>query len=205
MTVDDLMPHLKRADARAFEVLFNLYYEQAFETAYLVTRDRELARDATQETFIRVFQAIGSLRDARAFQRWLHVIATNAAVDVLRRRPPVTLVEDTAQLQPASLPVPPQGDPESEALASERRDAVRRAIAALDPVFRQVVILHYYHDLSVEEIAARLHCPPGTVKSRLHRARSAMARDLDSQFGPGSAAGLAGAPGAARGGVRADD
>lgn len=178
------VPRLRAGDPDAYELLFHSWYPEAYRTAYLITHRRELAEEAVQEAFCHVIRAIGTLRDPSRLRAWLHAIVTRAAVDAVRREAQARRVSledvDAADGVPA-WPAAAPADPEEAALAHLRAEAVLAALAQLPPEFRQVVVLFYYHQLSVAEIAAHLGCPEGTVKSRLARARARLAAALAAQ------------------------
>jgi RNA polymerase sigma-70 factor (ECF subfamily) len=139
--------------------------------------DREEAEDLAQETFVRAWQALGRFRGGAAFSTWLYRIATNLAIDSLRRR--------TRRGVPASLDAPLETDdgemsrqvsdparmPEDEVARGELQQAVWESVGELSPKLRPVVVLYDFEQLSYEQIAAALGLPLGTVKSRLFHAR----------------------------------
>jgi len=169
----DLIVRCQTGDRGAFEELFHLYRDDVFRFSYLVVRDAILAQDVVQEAFLKVFRSIDKFQFRCSFKSWLYRVVVNEAITILRRR---KLKED---LDPA--PNAGKGhdapnrirdwQPEEAALESEERNTLRWAIGQLDPIHRTVVVLKYFHDFSDTEIAAVVGCPPGTVKSRLHRAR----------------------------------
>jgi len=183
----DLVMRCQAGDPHAFEMLFRLYHEDVFRFAYLVVRDAGLAQDVVQEAFLKVFRSIGRFQFRSSFKSWLYRVAVNEAISLLRRR---KVREDLdASAEEVGMQVTPAASrdwqPEEAVLEDEERSLLRWAIGQLDPVHRTVVVLKYFHDFSDPEIAAIVGCPPGTVKSRLHRARellrNAMAREMGRQ------------------------
>lgn len=173
----------RRGDQEALHYLFTNFYAEAYRATYLLTRNAELAEEATQEAFIKAFSRLGSLKEPQKFASWLRAIAGRCAIDVLRRErnylphgDPASLVSPSPD---GSAPLFPS--PERAVEGAEKRAVVRQALEALEPVHRQIVILRYYHDLSVKEIAAALDCPVGTVKSRLHRALKALEKYFEGE------------------------
>lgn len=171
----DLVTAACGGDRRALGELVRLYHEPL--TAYLIRlgADRELALDLAQEAFCRVCARIGSLTNPSGFRAWLFRVAHNLFLDhhrsAYRRR---VVVPDTgAQVLSAA-----DDDPAEAVAREEQGDRVRRAVGALPPSLRSAVLLRYYHDLSLDEIARVTGVPVGTVKSRLHRALHALARSL---------------------------
>jgi len=164
---------------------------RVYNLAFRMLGRTEDARDATQEAFLSCFRHISSFRGDAAFTTWLHRIAVNACYDLLRRRPPVS---GTLEDRPEAAPTPDHAD---QAAASAD---VQRALMAVPPDFRSVLVLHEIQDVPVDEIAATLDIPVGTVKSRLHRGRVALARALGEDSRPsGTSERLARRPGTGSG------
>jgi RNA polymerase sigma-70 factor (ECF subfamily) len=153
----------------AFVELMSRHERRVYNLAYRMLGRTEDARDATQEAFLSCFRHLADFRGDSAFSTWLHRIAVNACYDILRRRPPIT----------ASLEDQPEAaqSPDHAERAAQAAD-VQRALLAVPVEFRAALVMHEVQDLPVEEIAAVLGVPVGTVKSRLHRGRVALARAL---------------------------
>lgn len=170
----------RRGDQEALQFLFTTYYAETYRATYLLTRNAQLAEEATQEAFIKAFNRLGSLKQPEKFPGWLRVIAGRCAIDVLRREKSYYPYEDPAALADCDAD-PDAGvfpSPERAGERAELRAVVRQALHALEPIHRQVIVLRFYHELNINEIAAALECPVGTVKSRLHRALKALEKQL---------------------------
>jgi len=168
-----------------FEDILELYYKHVYRLIYRMIRNEADAADLTQETFIRVYRALPRLRHDTASGAWVRRIATNVCVDFLRRkrRTPQHVSLDTEMMSGESsfeirLPHNTSVDPSGLAERSETQRTVREAIDGLPNAYRTVILLHHILDMRVEEVAATLGVPVGTVKSRLSRARHALARRL---------------------------
>ncbi|WP_213452968.1 RNA polymerase sigma factor [Rhizomonospora bruguierae] len=148
--------------------LYSACYRRLVTQVYAFTTDLTEAQDAVQEAFARAVARPGALADVANPEAWLRTVALN----VVRRRWRRRRLLDTILLRdrPVARVVEPPPGPE--------RADVRDALAAIPGPFREVVVLHYFADLPVDEIAALLGVPPGTVKSRLSRARTALAAHL---------------------------
>jgi RNA polymerase sigma-70 factor (ECF subfamily) len=138
--------------------------------------DRELAADATQEVFLRVFKESDKFDARRSFKSWIFAIAWNLARDFLRRgqvrRRGVERGGPCRDGGEADEPVDSRERPPLEALERrEDQDAVRHALDRLDPRQRALLVLREFEDLSYEELSELLECPVGTIKSGIHRAR----------------------------------
>ncbi|MBV8842309.1 MAG: sigma-70 family RNA polymerase sigma factor [Bryobacterales bacterium] len=144
----------------------------AYNLARWLVRNGDDAEDIVQEAFLKAFKAIDSFRggDARV---WMLSIVRNTAMNFLRKRKPdVTM--DLDQLEPSDR----SPNPEQALLEQSRREQVRRAIARLEPEFREALVLREIEGLSYKEIAAVLEIPAGTVMSRLSRARQRLLNEL---------------------------
>jgi len=158
----------RRGDASAFEELVRRYQEIAFRTAYLVVGDADEARDAAQDGFLRAHAALGRFRAGAEFRPWLLRIVANAARNRRRsasRRADLAL---RAFRDAASGDAAPS--PEVLLLAEERRRELLAAVNRLRAEDRLVIALRWFLELNEDEMAGVLHCPRGTVKSRLSRA-----------------------------------
>ncbi|MCR4419851.1 MAG: sigma-70 family RNA polymerase sigma factor [Clostridia bacterium] len=183
----DLLEAVSRSregDREAMHYLFRTFYNEVYRVAFLITRQAQLAEEATQESFIKAFTRLGGLKEAEKFPSWLRTIAARCALDVLRQernyRPYAdpTCLEDwnrDAAAGPRFLL------PQEAGERAETRALVRQALAALEPAYRQVIVLRYYCELDLKEIAAALDCPLGTVKSRLHRGMKALEKALGGE------------------------
>jgi RNA polymerase sigma-70 factor (ECF subfamily) len=181
----ELVERCQSGDRSAFEELFMLYRDDVFRFAFLVVRDASLAQDVVQEAFLKVFRSIANFQFRSSFKSWLYRVAVNEAITILRRRKIKEELDPTPGATVDQAGTPPSRDwqPEEAALDSEERRLLRFAIEQLDPVHRSVVVLKYFHEFSDTEIAAVIGCPPGTVKSRLHRARELLRHYMARQMG----------------------
>jgi RNA polymerase sigma-70 factor, ECF subfamily len=167
---------LKRGNAvvasgdEVFAALTRRHVDAAYRMAWAILGDGSDADDATQDAFALAWRNRSSLRDPDRFDAWFGRILVNVCRQKLRRR-----VRQRTDALPENLE-PSVGDASSQ---TSSRDAIGRAVDRLDPDHRIVVILRYWADLSVDEIAARLDVPPGTVKSRLHYALRSMRPKLE--------------------------
>jgi RNA polymerase sigma-70 factor (ECF subfamily) len=155
----------------AFQEIVRRYERPVFNLIARIVRDPALAEDVAQDAFVKAFRNLGGFDITRRFSSWIFRIANNAAVDAVRRRRANPVI-DAKVPEPLASPVPDQV--ETAALAS----AIDRAISALRPEWRAVVVLRYEEGLSYEEIAEALGIPEGTVKTFVHRARKELAERL---------------------------
>jgi RNA polymerase sigma-70 factor (ECF subfamily) len=146
--------------------------DRAYRMAGLILGNTGDAEDAVGDAIERAWTHVGELREPDRFQAWFDRILVNACRDRIRRRGRVRFV----QLAP-EFDTPAAGDAFERAI---ERDQILRAMVDLTPDEREVVVLHFYADLTLEAVAERLGWRTGTVKSRLHRALGKMRRQLDS-------------------------
>lgn len=170
----ELIVLAREGSAEAVEVLFDRYWPHAWRAAFAVTADRSLADDAAQEAIEKAFGTLRRFDETRPFGPWLKRIVVNRAIDQLRRhRRLATLRDEGATLHNWSVGASAEDD--------LRLWAVTDAVAALGEAKRLVIVLHYWLDLSLEEIAGALGLPVGTVASRLARAKTDLRAVLEEQ------------------------
>ena len=173
--MDELVRRARQGDTAAFEALMTAHEKKVYGMALRMTGRREDAADVTQEVFLAVWRALPTFRGESSFSSWLFRLTSNACIDHLRREKrqrtvPLTRLDDEDGERPLDLPDPDPG-PEERAEQSERRAALRRAVAQLPEDQRAALLLRESGGLSYSEIAAALRVPEGTVKSRIARAR----------------------------------
>ena len=170
----------------AYRELIRRYERPVFALLFRMVRDRELAEDLAQETFIKALNAIESYRPEFKFSSWIFKIANNAAIDHLRRRELDTLsldgsphAETPEAMQATALQI--GGRQESPLDAVEARELggmIEEAIGRLRPEYRSCILLRHVEGRAYEEIAEILNLPLGTVKTYIHRARNELRHAL---------------------------
>jgi RNA polymerase sigma-70 factor (ECF subfamily) len=170
----------------AYRELIRRYERPVFALLFRMVRDRELAEDLAQETFIKALNAIESYRPEFKFSSWIFKIANNAAIDHLRRRELDTLsldgsphAETPEQMQATALQIGARQESPLDAVeAKELGGAIEQAIARLRPEYRSCILLRHVEGRAYEEIADILNLPLGTVKTYIHRARNELRQAL---------------------------
>ena len=181
---DDILirAHLK-GDPNAFEVLFKKYKEQVARLVYSIAKDDSLVDDIVQEVFLLVYRHLAKFRQHAAFKTWVYRITVNEALRQLgrlKRWQPLPEGEFEPSRLPSSMVVFDNGDsPERVLIDGEQKRMVHRALDAIKPHHRMILVLYYLEDLSVQEIAQVLEIPEGSVKSRLFYARDSLRKVLD--------------------------
>jgi RNA polymerase sigma-70 factor, ECF subfamily len=151
----------RAAQAAAFDSLAERHLDAAYRLAYAILRNAGDAQDATHDAFVQAWRKWSTLRDPERFDQWFDRILVNICRNRVKRVRRWQARDISSEI---SLATPDEYGP------SDDRDMLDNAIAALSADHQVVVALRYYRDLPVDEIAARLDIPPGTVQSRLHYA-----------------------------------
>jgi RNA polymerase sigma-70 factor, ECF subfamily len=181
-----LVDRAKRGDVKAFEMLVVKYQRRVERLIGRMVRDVDLVQDIAQESFIRAYRALPQFRGDSAFYTWLYRIAVNTAKKMLMdmKRDPLVLEssralgEDGEETSRAENELSDGETPEALLASKEIAAAVNAAIEALSEDLRQAITLREIEGLSYEEIADVMNCPIGTVRSRIFRARDAIATRL---------------------------
>ena len=178
-----LVERAQRGDKRAFELLVEKYQHKLARLVSRLVRDPGEAEDVTQEAFIKAYRALPSFRGDSAFYTWLYRIGINTAKNFLvatgRRAPTSTEVDaEEAEGYEGSESLHDINTPESLLLSKEIAATVNAAIESLPEELRSAIQLRELEGMSYEEIAKLMDCPIGTVRSRIFRAREAIADKL---------------------------
>ncbi|MGE5162275.1 MAG: RNA polymerase sigma factor RpoE [Betaproteobacteria bacterium] len=178
-----LVERVQRGDKAAFDLLVSKYQRKIFRLLSRLIRDQAELEDVAQEAFIKAYRALPNFRGDSAFYTWLYRIAINTAKNHLvsrGRRAPTTTEADIEEAETFD-----DGDhlrdlntPESMLVTKQVGEAVNRAIDQLPEDLRTAIVLREIEGLSYEEIAESMNCPIGTVRSRIFRAREAIAQEL---------------------------
>lgn len=176
----ELVEAARRGDRDAFEALVRQEVAGVYRTALAILGNAADAEEATQDAFVSAWRSLRSLRDIERFDAWFGRVIVNASRMTLRRRRGVReiSIEPTRSVEAVAPVAGAASDPETVALGAEAFD---RAFERLSIEDRHLLAIAYAEDRSLEEIARLLGIPVGTVKSRLSRARDALARALQGQ------------------------
>lgn len=170
-----LVERAQRGDREAFQVLAFALSDRLFGVAHRVLRDFDAAGDALQGALIRIWRDLPSLRDPEKFEAWAHRALIHACQDQLRRSRRAASVLHVLEREPLA---------EDPAGTVTDREEIERAFRRLNADQRAVLVLQYYRDLSLPEIAELLHVPIGTVRSRAHYAKQVLRAAIEADARP---------------------
>lgn len=166
MELPELVTRARDGDHDAFATLVRAMAARLDTTAWLIVRDHDLARDAVQEALLRAWRDLPRLRDPGRFDGWLHRLLVNTCLEAVRRRRRRSIEVELQPFHERSV-----SDP---AVMVADWDELERAFDHLTAEQRATIVLRYFVGLSVEDVAAALRIPTGTVKSRLNRSLAMM-------------------------------
>ena len=189
--IEALIQRCLQGDQVAWEQIVRQYRRKVFNVAYKFVGKHDEAEDLTQDIFLKIFKSLDTFDRRANFQTWLISVSRNLCIDhyrsVRKERETIDRDIDAGELSPASADKGPFA-------ALEQRDRVvllRRALGALPRTLRTAVVMRDIQELSYQEIADRLQLPEGTVKSRINRGRTELARQIrklrGDDFGPSGA------------------
>ncbi len=164
-----LIRDLKRGREDAYKQLVEEYGNRLLRACYLILRDREEAEDVVQETFVKVFRKIEEFRGESGLYTWIYTIALNLSRDRLRKRMDFSIFENERICNINS---------EIHIEKVIDRDLLKRELDEITPIYREVLVLFYFEELSVKEISQLLDEKEGTVKSKLSRGRNILKESL---------------------------
>jgi len=182
---ETLVARCRQGDDLAWEALVREYQGRVFAISLQYMRNREEARDAAQDVFIKVYRGLDKLNPGVPFLPWLLRLSRNCCIDRLRRLK-VRTPERPVEVEEALNTVSNAPTPEESWLTGATRSLVHRALGLLTEKNREILLLHDIQQLKLEEISEMLEIPIGTVKSRSNRARIELAkavRRLDPSYG----------------------
>ena len=179
-TDQEVVEFAKNGAEEAYRELIRRYERPVFSLIFRMVRNRELAEDLSQETFVKVLKAVQSYRPEFKFSSWVFKIANNAAIDHIRKRELDTLSlegsphADTPELiEATALQISERGESQLDEVANrELGGTIERAVETLRPEYRSCILLRHVEGRTYEEIAEILNLPLGTVKTYIHRARN---------------------------------
>lgn len=173
-----------KGDQNAFAEIVELFQDKLYRVCYRMLGNKHEAEDIAQEAFVRAFINIHTFDTNRKFSTWLYRIGTNLCIDRIRKKKPDYFLDaevaGTDGLNMYSQIASTDELPEEEVLKMEMQDRVQYEISRLPDKYRAVIVLKYMEDLPLQEISDILEMPLGTVKTRIHRGREALRKQLSN-------------------------
>jgi RNA polymerase sigma-70 factor, ECF subfamily len=173
-----------KGDQNAFAEIVELFQDKLYRVCYRMLGNKHEAEDIAQEAFVRAFINIHTFDTNRKFSTWLYRIGTNLCIDRIRKKKPDYFLDaevaGTEGLNMYSQIASTDELPEEEVLKMEMQDRVQYEISRLPDKYRAVIVLKYMEDLPLQEISDILEMPLGTVKTRIHRGREALRKQLSN-------------------------
>ncbi|MCX7922840.1 MAG: sigma-70 family RNA polymerase sigma factor [Clostridia bacterium] len=171
----DLIKRCQREESDAFDLLYEAYSTKALRTACLLVGNRNIAEDIIQEAFIECFKDIKKLRNPETFEVWFHRLLVRVCwrMSSKERKSVCENLDDSL-----TETIPCKEDVFKQVEHNQTSHVIREAINKLSSPVKTTVILYYYNNLSIKEIAQIMKCFQGTVKSRLHNGRKLLAKEL---------------------------
>ncbi|WP_100374485.1 RNA polymerase sigma factor SigW [Bacillus sp. FJAT-45037] len=180
--VKRIIHEVKQGDEQAFAELVELYKDKVYQVAYRMVGNAHEAQDVAQEAFLRAYTNLDRFDVNRKFSTWIFKIATNVAIDRLRKKKPDFYLQDSVNgsdhLTYESQLAAVEASPDEQVLTMELQEWVQDEINQLPPKYRIAIVLKYLEDLSLKEISEILDMPISTVKTRIHRGREALRKRM---------------------------
>ena len=175
---DEIIERCLHGDQAAWEAIVRLYRRKVFNIAYKFVGRHDLAEDLTQDVFLKLYKSLDTFDRRANFQTWLISVSRNLCIDhyrsVRKERETINRDVDPADLTPISTDTPA----DARLVHRDRVQLLRLALDKLAPTLRTAVLLRDIQELTYQEIADRLQLPEGTVKSRINRGRTELARQI---------------------------
>ncbi len=173
-----------KGDQNAYADIVNLYQHKLYQICYRMLGNKQEAEDIAQEAFVRAYINLHSYDQKRKFSTWIYRIATNLCIDRIRKKKPDYYLDaevaGTDGLDMYSQIAADEQLPEEAAMQMELQDRIQYEISRLPDKYRSVIVLKYIEELSLQEISEILDMPLGTVKTRIHRGREALRKQLNN-------------------------
>lgn len=170
MDEKELVNRIKAGDENAFESLIDIYGPRLLKTIFLIIRDEEETKDIFQETFLKVHKNIRKFKGKSSLYTWIYSIAINESRDRFKRNREATYFDEDIFLV--------CDDVEEQVIDNIHKELVRKVLNRLPPIYREVLVLFYFDDMSIKEICEVTGEKEGTIKSKLSRGRNILKKSL---------------------------
>lgn len=171
MEEEQLVRKFQNGSREAFDLLYEKYKNQALRSIYLISNNRYDCEDIVQEAFVKMYLHIGELKDITQFKSWFFQILYRTAWHYMKKKAKEMPSEEIEYQVESHIKMPKQPSALDELVEAETKTLIKQEIEKLDIKHRTIIVLYYYNELSIAEIAKIVGCFEGTVKSRLANAR----------------------------------
>ena len=182
--VNKRIKQVLKGDQNAYADIVNLYQHKLYQICYRMLGNKQEAEDIAQEAFVRAYINLHSYDQKRKFSTWIYRIATNLCIDRIRKKKPDYYLDaevaGTDGLDMYSQIAADEKLPEDVVTQMELQERIQYEISQLPDKYRSVIVLKYIEELSLQEISEILDMPLGTVKTRIHRGREALRKQLNN-------------------------
>lgn len=181
MNENDIIIEIQRGNSDLFSRLVDIYKTKVFTCAYKFTNDYSEAQDLSQEIFIKIYNNIPKFRFESSLSTWIYKITTNMCIDHKRKKKVKFSSFNEDYSHEASLGIKSNskdGSPEEIVISNEKQREVHRIIYNLPDIYKTVIIMYHFNELSYKEISASLNVSEKTVETRLYRARRLLRDEL---------------------------
>jgi len=182
--VNKRIKQVLKGDQNAYADIVNLYQHKLYQICYRMLGNKQEAEDIAQEAFVRAYINLHSYDQKRKFSTWIYRIATNLCIDRIRKKKPDYYLDaevaGTDGLDMYSQIAADEKLPEDVVAQMELQERIQYEISRLPDKYRSVIVLKYIEELSLQEISEILDMPLGTVKTRIHRGREALRKQLNN-------------------------
>lgn len=181
--IKDVINKFGKKDSEAERVIFEMFYKRVYYTAYYIIKDRDLAQDILQETFVKAFENIHTVRDGEKLGAWLAAITTRTSIDYLRKLKRWNDVATKEEVLCSLITKDFESVTTLETIVEEKfiGEILLKEIDGLTAEHREVILLYYYADMTYEEIAVAIEIKIDTVKTRIYRAKSKLKTALEKK------------------------
>lgn len=184
LLVKQRIKQVLKGDQNAYGELVEIYKDKVFQLCFRMLGNRHEAEDMAQEAFVKAYVNIHTFNTKLKFSTWLYRIATNLCIDRIRKKKPDYYLDaevaGTDGLNMYSQIASDTEDPSDEVESLELHDTIQKEIMKLPEKYRSVIVLKYIEELSLKEIGEILDMPIGTIKTRIHRGREALRKQLSN-------------------------
>jgi RNA polymerase sigma-70 factor (ECF subfamily) len=174
--IEKLIYGIAHGDEECFRTLYDMYKNKVYNTAKRLTNDDKAAEDIMQEVFVIIYTKIYKLKHAEAFEVWLYRIVINCCKNSYKKSKNLLVVEDKTIETAAGESC--NETPSESLIRKERNEEMMNCISKLSEKLKTCIILYYFNEMSIREIAETLECSEGTVKSRLFKGKKALEKSF---------------------------